>query len=152
MTPLPPKVAVDRRGEAAGMAQMVADLVEANLADSPRRARAARNGRGEVVLLATDRHLGVTVRFTGEEVVVSGEADPAAQTRLAGSWLDMAEVCSGRRSALVAVAGRRIRILKGGRLRVLVRAAFVLKAPSSAYATAGRWRRKGRTSAAREAR
>ena len=70
-----PTVELGRPGEAAGMAAMVAELVRANLADSPSRARVARRARGSIVLLADDRSLGVTLSFREHGVVI--DASPA---------------------------------------------------------------------------
>lgn len=131
---------------------MVADLIQANLADSPRRARSARKARGGVVLRAADRDLAVTVHFAGDEVVVSGDADPTVVTILSGTWLDMAEVCSGQRSPLGAVVRKRLKVARGGRARLLARAAFVLKAPSAAFGGVRSSRRGSSRKAAMEGR
>lgn len=128
----PPAVVIGDGGEAPGMAAMVAELLEANLADSPGRARVAARARGSVALEAADRGLGVTITFLGADVVVSGGALPGAPT-LSGSWVDMAQVCTGERSPLRALIRRKLRVLGRRSPGVLVAASFALKVPRSAY-------------------
>ncbi len=128
-----PAVVVGEEGEALGMAYMVAGLLEANMAESRQRRRVAARARGAVVLEASDRGLGVTVIFKGDQVIVEPSYTPGVQV-LSGAWLDMADLCSGRLSPLSAVARRRVRIIDRGRLGLLVAAGYVLKAPRSAYA------------------
>ncbi len=128
----PPAVVLDSAGEAAGMAAMVADLLQANLADSPARRRVARRARGSVVLLATDRALGVTVTFLSDAVVVAADAPgggPGAPPALAGDWLAMAAVCAGGRAPLRALLRRELRVVPRRPLAALVAAGYVLKVP-----------------------
>ncbi len=133
----PPAVVLGQSGEAAGMATMVAELVRANLADSPGRCRIARRARGSVVLLADDRSLGVTVTFGDGQVVV--DASPAADAPvLAGPWLTMATVCAGARSPLAAVARRELHVVARRPFRALLAAGYVLKVPRSIGAGADR--------------
>ena len=126
----PPDVAVEPGGEAFGMAMMVAELLRANLADSRLRARLARRARGCVVLIASDRDLGVTIAFAEEGITVMGEPTDPAPT-LAGGWLEMAAVCSGSRSPLRALAKREMRITARRPVRLLASAGYMLKVPRS---------------------
>ncbi len=114
------------------MAAMVADLIEANMAGSPRRARAVSGTQGNVVLSADDRGLSVTVSFHRERVSVVGSSLGDAPV-LAGSWMDMARVCSGRCSPARLVLRRRLRVRLRRPLRPLLVAAYVLKVPRSTY-------------------
>ncbi|MGC8463995.1 MAG: hypothetical protein ACP5P9_10060 [Acidimicrobiales bacterium] len=129
-----PTVELGRPGEAAGMAAMVAELVRANLADSPSRARVARRVRGSIVLLADDRSLGVTLSFGEDGVVIDASPAPGLPV-LAGPWLTMATVCAGARSPLSAVARRELHVEARRPLRALLAAAYVLKVPRSAGRT-----------------
>lgn len=128
----PPLVVAEEEGEAAGMASMVADLIEANMAESLRRARAAAGTQGSVVLCADDQALAVTVSFGRERVSVVGSSLEGAAV-LAGSWTDMARVCSGRCSPARAVLRRKLRVQLRRPLRPLLVAAYVLKVPRSTY-------------------
>lgn len=135
----PPAVLLDEAGEAAGMAAMVADLLRTNLADSVVRARVAAWARGSVVLLADDRHLGVTVTFGEPDVVVAAAPTTGAPV-LAGAWLVMAAVCAGSRSPLRALLRRELRVVPRRPLRALAAVGYVLKVPR-AVARADRRRR-----------
>ncbi|MDA8341594.1 MAG: hypothetical protein M0007_05160 [Actinomycetota bacterium] len=126
----PPDVTVETGGAASGMAMMVAELLRANLADSRFRARLARRARGSVVLMASDRGLGVTVGFAETGITVVGEPTSPAPT-LAGGWLEMAAVCSGSRSPLRALARRELRVTVGRPVRLLASAGYMLKVPRS---------------------
>lgn len=127
----PPDVAVEAGGEASGMASMVAELLRANLADSRARARLARRARGRVVLLASDRNLGVTIAFDEEGITVTGESATPAPT-LAGGWLEMAAVCAGSRSPVGALVRRELHLTVRRPVMLLATAGFVLKVPRSA--------------------
>ncbi len=112
------------------MATMVAELLRANLADSPGRSRFARWARGSVVLLAEDRDLGVTVTF-GDGVVVVAASPVADAPVLAGAWLTMATVCAGARSPLGALVRRELHVVARRPVRALLVAGYVLKVPRS---------------------
>lgn len=129
----PPTVSLGQPGEAAGMATMVAELVRANLADSPGRSRVARKARGSVVLLAEDRALGVTLTFGDEQVVVDASAAADAPV-LAGPWLTMATVCAGARSPLGALVRKELHVEVRRPVRVLLAAGYVLKVPRAVRA------------------
>ncbi len=128
---LPPEVAVEPGGEAAGMASMVAELLRANLADSPARSRLARRARGSATLVTDDRDLGVTVTFGPGAIVVSGTAFGTGPV-LSGGWLEMAAVCTGTRSPLRALLRREIHVTVRRPVSVLVATAFAVKVPRSA--------------------
>jgi hypothetical protein len=126
----PPEVAVEPGSEAAGMASMVAELLRANLADSPVRARVARRARGSAVLMMSDRDLGVMVTFGAGVIVVSGSAVGAVPA-LSGGWLEMAAVCTGTRSPLRALLRREITVTVRRPVSVLATIAFTLNVPRS---------------------
>jgi hypothetical protein len=142
----PPRVTVPAGDQASGLAEMVAGLVAANLADSRSRSLLARVARGPLVLRTTDRPAAVTVTFSGAEVAVDDGGVPHAPV-LAGPWLELAHVCSGTRSPWSAIAARDLRVAPGRRPHLLAVAGFVLAAPADA-ATAARHRRLGRALAA----
>lgn len=127
-----PQVVLADGDDASGLACMLADLLEQNLADFPRRARVAALTRGDVVLTASDRDLSVTLHFgDGRVVVTDGAARGAPE--LAGPWLEMAKVCSGLRSPVSAVGARALRITPGHHPIALAGAGFALSVPPSFY-------------------
>lgn len=127
-----PQVVLAGGEDASGLACMLADLLEQNLADFPRRARVAAFTRGDVVLTASDRDLSVTLHFGDGQVLVTDGAAPGAPA-LAGPWLEMAKVCSGRTSPITAVRGRALRITPGHNPIALAGAGFALSVPPSFY-------------------
>jgi len=130
----PPEVVRVGRDDASGFASMIADLLEQNIEDFPLRARVAGLVRGAVVLTASDQDLSVTLRFGPGRVLVGDGAEVGAPT-LAGTWLAMAQVCSGRISPLVAARARTLRITPGSNPIALAGAAFAMSVPPSTYET-----------------
>jgi hypothetical protein len=127
-----PQVVRAAGDEASGLASMIADLLEQNIGDFPLRARVVALTRGDVVLTASDQDLSVTLQFGGDRVIVRDGAVPGAPA-LAGTWLEMARVCSGQVSALAAVRARTIRVTPGHNPIALAGAGFALSVPPSFY-------------------
>lgn len=129
--------------DASGMATLLADLLRDNLRDFPGRARVAARTRGQLVLTASDRGLSVTLAFASGEIRVSDDALPGAST-MAGPWLAMSRVCSGRISPLRALIDRELTVSPGRHPWVVPAGGFVLSVPASFYDTdgAGEKRRK----------
>ncbi len=127
-----PQVVLADGDDASGLACMLADLLEQNLRDFPRRARVAALTRGDVVLTASDRDLSVTLHFGDGRVVVTDGVAPGAPA-LAGPWLEMAKVCSGRTSPIGALRARALRITPGHHPLALAGAGFALSVPPSFY-------------------
>ena len=74
---------------------MIADLLEANRRDFRLRRWVAGRLRGPVVFTASDRDVSVTLWFDrGAVTVVDGAA--VGTPSVAGPWLTMTRVCSGR--------------------------------------------------------
>ncbi len=129
-----PRVVVD--DDASGMAVMLAGLLEDNLRDFPGRARVAQRTRGELVLTASDRDLSITLSFGSDAIVVTDGAATGAPG-MAGSWLAMSRLCSGRISPLRAVLDRDLTLRRGRRLSVVAAGGFVLSVPASFYDDSG---------------
>ena len=127
-----PQVVRAAGDEASGLASMIADLLEQNIGDFPLRARAVALTRGDVVLTASDQGLSVTLQFGEGRVIVRDGAVPGAPA-LAGTWLEMAKVCSGQISTLAAVRERAIRVTPGHNPLALAGAGFALSVPPSFY-------------------
>ena len=117
---------------ASGLACMLASLLEDNLRDFRTRAFVARLTRGDVVLLASDSDIAVTLSFRPGEVVIGDGPQPGAPV-LAGKWLDMAKLCSGRRSPFAAMTSGELRLTPGRKLRAVAGAGFALSVPKSFY-------------------
>lgn len=127
-----PRVVLRDGDDASGMATMLAELLRDNLRDFPRRARVAARTRGALVLTASDRDLSITLSFGRDGIEVADGALPGAP-RMAGSWLEMSRVCSGRASLLRALAGRGLTLTWGRHIWVLPAGGFVLSVPASFY-------------------
>lgn len=125
------------------MAVMLAGLLADNLRDFPGRARVARRTRGELVLTAADRDLSITLSFGPEAIQVTDGAVPGAPS-MAGSWLAMSRVCSGRISPLRALVDRELTLGRGRHLSVVPAGGFVLSVPASFYDEAGAQRKRRR--------
>jgi hypothetical protein len=118
--------------DASGLACMLAALLEDNLRDFRGRSFVARHTRGDVVLLATDRDIAVTLSFRPGEVRVAEGAAPELAI-LAGDWLELTKLCSGQRSPFAAVASRDLRVTPGRGMRAAAGAGFALSVPKSFY-------------------
>ena len=128
----PARVRLAAGVEASGLASMLASLLVDNLRDFPTRALAARLARGDVVLLASDRDMAVTLSFRSDEIVIDEGALPGVAT-LAGAWLDLARLCSGQRSAFAAMRSGDLRITPGRGMRAAAGAGLALSVPRSYY-------------------
>lgn len=131
-----PSVVLADGDDASGMAIMIADLLGDNLRDYPGRARVAARTRGSVVLTAADRDLSITLTFSRSGVEVANGARPGAPA-MAGPWLAMSRVCSGRVSPLRAIAERELKVTPGRSLWALPAVGWVLSVPASFYEEPG---------------
>lgn len=105
----------------AGLARLLGDLIEQNLAREPKRRRLLRPG--VVVIASTDDRVAVTLRFTDEAVQVERGADRRAEVAVAATSYDLFElVASPLRFGLPDLLTRRGRALVGkiatGHIRV----------------------------------
>lgn len=132
---------------ASGLAYMVASLLEANVRDFPTRAVAAGWARGDVVLRTADSDVAVTLSFRRGAVLVEDGTRPGA-TVMSATWLQLAEVCSGRRSVLGALVSGDLRLRRGGGWRAAAGAGLALSVPRSFYRNDGHGRGRRRAEAA----
>lgn len=86
-----PPVVVDDPGS-SGMAHISAALMEKAVSAAP---EVARRLRGSLTMRATDYRTGVTVRFEGSRVTVSGTPDDDAWLLVEGEALVMARLGGG---------------------------------------------------------
>jgi hypothetical protein len=111
---------------------MLASLLADNLRDFRSRSLVARFTRGDVVLLASDRDIAVTLSFRPGEIVIGDGAAPGAPV-LAGEWLDLAKLCSGQRSPIAAVTSGELRVTPGRNMWAAAGAGLALSVPKSFY-------------------
>jgi hypothetical protein len=129
---LAPQVVLRDGDDASGMATMLAGLLSDNLRDFPGRARVAAQIRGALVLTASDRDLSITISFRRGDVEVADGTLPGAPT-MAGPWLAMSRVCSGRISPLRALIDRELTLGPGRRIWMVPAGGYVLSVPASFY-------------------
>ena len=127
-----PSVRLAAGDRASGLACMLASLLQDNVRDFRSRSLVARFARGDVVLIASDREIAVTLSFRPGEILIEDGAVPGAPV-LAGEWLDLAKVCSGQRSPVAAVASGELRVTPGRGLLAAAGAGFALSVPKSFY-------------------
>jgi hypothetical protein len=127
-----PSVRLEAGDDASGLACMLASLLQDNLRDFRSRSLVARLTRGDVVLLASDRDIAVTLSFRPGEILIEDGAVPGAPV-LAGEWLDMAKLCSGQRSPIAAVSSGKLRVTPGHGMLAAAGAGFALSVPKSFY-------------------
>jgi hypothetical protein len=127
-----PSVRLAAGDGSSGLACMLASLLQDNLRDFRSRSLVARFTRGDVVLLASDRDIAVTLSFRPGEILVADGAVPGAPV-LAGEWLDMAKLCSGQRSPIAAVTSRELRVTPGRGMLAAAGAGLALSVPKSFY-------------------
>jgi hypothetical protein len=111
---------------------MLASLLQDNLRDFRTRALAAYLTRGDVVLLALDRDMAVTLSFRPDEVVIE-EGAVSGVPVLAGEWLDLARLCSGQLSPFAAMRSGGLRVTPGRGMRAAAGAGIALSVPRSFY-------------------
>jgi putative sterol carrier protein len=94
----------------SGLASIVQQLLEQQLADSTqRRARASRL-RGRIRLTATDYDTTVTVDFRGDEIAISdGSAGPLDAT-IAGPYQSLTKLLQGRSNPLLEHLRGRLKV------------------------------------------
>ncbi|MCL4448166.1 MAG: hypothetical protein M1483_01715 [Actinobacteria bacterium] len=135
--------------ESSGMASMLGDLLEENIADSKIRRRLLAIGKGGVVITAADKGVSVLLLFERDKVrIVDLDTDACVSghqfCELSGPWLDMADLCSGQLSVFRAIYNgklkiRRLKYVHKEDILALVAASVLLKVPSSFYGEKQKW-------------
>ncbi len=83
-------------GATSGLASIVQQFLEQQLAESERRRRRAARLRGRLGLTATDYRASVTVDFRGNEIAISdGDAGPL-DASIAGPYKSLTALLQGR--------------------------------------------------------
>lgn len=98
-----------RGGENAGLAHMVASLLEPGLAGEP---KTAARIRGSVAMKVSDRDAGVTISFEPGRVAIDGDADPEASVVIEAPLLVLGALGSGGH-ALKELLNREVKLRRG---------------------------------------
>jgi putative sterol carrier protein len=94
----------------SGLASIVQQFLEQQLADSARRRARASRLRGRLGLTATDYDASVTVDFRGDEITISdGRAGPLDAT-IAGPYQSLTTLLQGRSNPLIEHLRGRLKV------------------------------------------
>jgi SCP-2 sterol transfer family len=97
-------------GSTSGLASIVQQFLEQQLADSASRRRRAVRLRGRLGLTATDYHASVTVDFLGDRIAVcDGNAEPL-DASIAGPYRSLTELLQGRGNPLIEHLRGRLKV------------------------------------------
>jgi len=97
-------------GSTSGLASIVQQFLEQQLADSVSRRRRAGRLRGRLGLTATDYRASVTVDFRGDQIAVcDGSAEPL-DASIAGPYRSLTELLQGRSNPLVEHLRGRLKV------------------------------------------
>ncbi len=77
--------------------------------------------------------LSITISFAGRDGVEVADGAAEGAPAMAGAWLEMSRVCSGRISPMRALAQRDLKLSWGRRIWVVPAGGFVLSVPASFY-------------------
>ncbi len=88
-------------GSTSGLASIVQQFLEQQLADSASRRRRAGRLRGRLGLTATDYRASVTVDFRGDQIDVRDGSDEPLDASIAGPYRSLTELLQGRSNPLV---------------------------------------------------
>jgi hypothetical protein len=97
-------------GTGSGLAHIVLQLLEQDLAEFESKRRQAARLRGRVTMTDSEHGVSVTLDFQGDRIVVCDGAEEPVDASIAGPHRELVGLLQGRRSAL----GSHLR----GRLRV----------------------------------
>ncbi len=105
-------------GASSGLASIVQQYLEQQLAESDdRRARAARL-RGRMSLTATDYDATVTVEFRGDRIAIWDGAQTPLDATIAGPYIILTQLLQGRANPLIEHLRGRLKV--SSRLRNLL--------------------------------
>jgi SCP-2 sterol transfer family len=111
MTSADSKVAVRLAdGSTSGLASIVQQFLEQQLADSASRRRRAGRLRGRLGLTATDYRASVTVDFLGDQIAVSDGSEEPLDASIAGPYRSLTELLQGRSNPLVEHLRGRLKV------------------------------------------
>ena len=121
-------------GASSGLASIVQQYLEQQLAESDdRRARAARL-RGRMSLTATDYDASVTVEFCGDRIAIWDGAQAPLDAKIAGPYIILTQLLQGRANPLIEHLRGRLKV--SSRLRnffLPLRVHNLMKLPAERY-------------------
>ncbi len=88
-------------GSTSGLASIVQQFLEQQLADSASRRRRAGRLRGRLGLTATDYRASVTVDFLGSQIAVCDGSVEPLDASIAGPYRSLTELLQGRSNPLI---------------------------------------------------
>jgi putative sterol carrier protein len=94
----------------SGLASIVQQFLEQQLADSTRRRRRASRLRGRLGLTATDYDTSVTVDFRGDEIAISDGSAGALDATIAGPYQSLTKLLQGRSNPLIEHLRGRLKV------------------------------------------
>jgi putative sterol carrier protein len=94
----------------SGLASIVQQFLEQQLADSTRRRRRASRLRGRLSLTATDYDTSVTVDFRGDEIAISDGSAGALDATIAGPYQSLTKLLQGRSNPLIEHLRGRLKV------------------------------------------
>ena len=97
-------------GSTSGLASIVQQFLEQQLADSASRRRRAGRLRGRLGLTATDYRASVTVDFRGDQIDVCDGSQEPLDASIAGPYRSLTELLQGRSNPLVEHLRGRLKV------------------------------------------
>ncbi len=97
-------------GSTSGLASIVQQFLEQQLADSASRRRRAGRLRGRLGLTATDYHASVTVEFCGSQIEVRDGSLEPLDASIAGPYRSLTELLQGRVDPLIEHLRGRLKV------------------------------------------
>ena len=97
-------------GSTSGLASIVQQFLEQQLADSASRRRRAGRLRGRLGLTATDYRASVTVDFRGDQIDVCDGSEEPLDASIAGPYRWLTELLQGRSNPLVEHLRGRLKV------------------------------------------
>jgi putative sterol carrier protein len=97
-------------GTSSGLASIVQQFLEQQLAESASRRRRAARLRGRLGLTATDYRTSVTVEFAGNEISVRDGVADRLDASIAGPYRSLTELLQGRTNPLIEHLRGRLKV------------------------------------------
>ena len=94
----------------SGLASIVQQFLEQQLADSTHRRRRASRLRGRLGLTATDYDTSVTVDFRGDEIEISDGSIGPLDATIAGPYQSLTKLLQGRSNPLIEHLRGRLKV------------------------------------------
>ena len=97
-------------GSTSGLASIVQQFLEQQIADSASRRRRAARLRGRLGLTATDYRVSVTVDFRGDQIAVCDGSKEPLDASIAGPYASLTALLQGRVNPLIEHLRGRLKV------------------------------------------